>query len=160
MFSQIFFSHLLDRPKLQSQCNFDGKISMNSRVIVKIPFLEHQRFYNTWFRMTWHMAHMIWVCTVYFESKFTREVKNIKIFWIRSLIFLNAIFFKMRRQKSIRSPVKSVLSRREVIQNSGNVGKLKINHRCIHTIRRQIWRWFRIWEKRVSKKCVGGFKTF
>ena len=56
IFFQKFFSHHLDRSKLHCQCNFHGKISRNSRVIVKIPFLEHQRFYSMWFRITWHMG--------------------------------------------------------------------------------------------------------
>ena len=56
IFFQKFFSHHLDRSKLHCQCNFHGEISRNSRVIVKIPFLEHQRFYSMWFRITWHMG--------------------------------------------------------------------------------------------------------
>ena len=49
----------------------------------------------------------------------------------------------------LRSPVKSILRRREVIKNSGNVGKFKMNHKCIHIIRREIWRWFRIWSRKL-----------
>ena len=67
-----FFCHHLDCSKLHAQCNFHGEISRNSRVIVKIPFLEHQRFYSMWFRITWHMG--------IFRVKIYSRIQKYKIF--------------------------------------------------------------------------------
>ena len=94
IFSGKFFCHHLDCSKLHAQCNFHGEISRNSRVIVKIPFLEHQRFYSMWLRITWHMG--------IFRLEIYSRIQKFKNFWNPPTQFLsNAFFSKMRRQKSI-----------------------------------------------------------
>ena len=39
------------------------------------------------------------------------------------------------------------LRRREDVPNLENVGKHKMNHISLYIIRREIWRWFRIWSQ-------------
>ena len=45
----------------------------------------------------------------------------------------------------LRFPANSSLRRREYVRNMGNNGKFNMNHILIHTTRREILRWFRIW---------------
>ena len=71
-FPNIFFSSFrpfLDRYSYSAI--FMEKISMNSRVIAKIPFFDYQRFYSTWFRIAWHMG-MFWSRSLnFFKTRFS-----------------------------------------------------------------------------------------
>ena len=118
IFSKYFF-HLLNPLKVTVTVQFSLKIIhefLSSNLENSI--FSDQRFYITWFRIPWHMG--IFRVKIYSRIQKYQNILNPSI-----QFFKNAFFSKMRRRKSKRSPVKSILRRREVIQNSGNVANSK-----------------------------------